>query len=70
VNDYEIVALEKICGNNSYRDTIEKLWMNKLRTFKPHGWKISVNLAVGTVLFVRMFVTPIHSPNVKEKHLT
>jgi hypothetical protein len=29
VNDYEIVALEKICGNNSYRDTIEKLWMNK-----------------------------------------
>jgi hypothetical protein len=37
VNDYEIVALEKNCGNNSYRETIEKLWMNKLRTFKPHG---------------------------------
>ena len=31
---------------------------------------ISVNLAVGTVLFVRMFVTPIHSPILKEKHLT
>jgi hypothetical protein len=27
VNDYEIVALEKICGDNSYRETIEKLWM-------------------------------------------
>jgi hypothetical protein len=24
---YEIVALEKICGDNSYRETIEKLWM-------------------------------------------
>jgi hypothetical protein len=38
VNDYEIVALEKNCGDDdSYRETIEKLWMNKLRTFKPHG---------------------------------
>jgi acetoin utilization deacetylase AcuC-like enzyme len=37
VNDYEIVALEKICGDDSYRETIEKLWMDKLRTFKPHG---------------------------------
>jgi acetoin utilization deacetylase AcuC-like enzyme len=37
MNDYEIVALEKNCGDNSYRETIEKLWMNKLRTFKPHG---------------------------------
>ena len=36
VNGYEIVALKKICGDNSYRETIEKLWMNKLRTFKPH----------------------------------
>jgi hypothetical protein len=33
VNDYEIVALEKIYGDNFYRETIEKLWMNKLRTF-------------------------------------
>ena len=31
---------------------------------------ISVNLAVRTVLFVRMFVTPIHSPILKERHLT
>ena len=37
VNDYEIMALEKICGDNSYRETIEKLRMNKLRTFNPHG---------------------------------
>ena len=37
VNDYEMVALENICGDNSYRETIEELWMNKLRTFKPHG---------------------------------
>jgi hypothetical protein len=37
VNDYEIVALEKICGDGSYRETIKKLWMNKLQTFKPHG---------------------------------
>ena len=36
-NDNEIVALENICGDNSYRETIEELWMNKLRTFKPHG---------------------------------
>jgi acetoin utilization deacetylase AcuC-like enzyme len=40
VNDYEIMALEEICGDNSYRETIEKLWMNKLRTFKPHGLNI------------------------------
>jgi hypothetical protein len=31
---------------------------------------ISVNLAVGTVLFVRIFVAPTHSPSLKEKHLT
>ena len=37
VNDYEIVAFKNICGDDSYRETIEKLWMNKLRTFKPHG---------------------------------
>ena len=37
VNDCEIMALEKICGDKSYRETIEKLWMNKLRTFNPHG---------------------------------
>jgi hypothetical protein len=37
VNDYEIVALEKNYGHHFYRETIEKLWMNKLRTFKPHG---------------------------------
>jgi hypothetical protein len=37
VNDYEIVALEKIGADNSYREAIEKLWMNKLRTFKHHG---------------------------------
>ena len=37
VNDYEIVALEKNGADNSYRETIEKLWMNKLRTYKPHG---------------------------------
>ena len=37
VNDYEIVALEKNCGDDSYQETIEKLWMNKLPTFKPHG---------------------------------
>jgi hypothetical protein len=36
VNDNEIVASKKICGDDSYRETIEKLWMNKLRTFKPH----------------------------------
>jgi hypothetical protein len=30
---------------------------------------ISVNLAVGTVLFVRMLVTPIHSPILKEKQI-
>jgi hypothetical protein len=44
VNDYEIVALEKICGDNSYRETIEKLWMNKLRTFKLYINQISENL--------------------------
>ena len=37
LEDYEIVALEKICGSDFYRDTIEKLWINKLRTFKPFG---------------------------------
>ena len=37
MNDYEIVALEKNYGDNFYRETIEKLWMNKQRTFKPHG---------------------------------
>ena len=37
VNDYEIMVLEKKCGDNSYRETIEKLRMDKLRTFKPHG---------------------------------
>jgi hypothetical protein len=37
VNDYEIVALEKNFGDDSYQQTIEKLWMNKLPTFKPHG---------------------------------
>ena len=37
MNDYKIVVLEKNCGDNSYRETIEKLWMNKLRTFKHHG---------------------------------
>jgi hypothetical protein len=37
VNDYEIVALENICGDDYYQGTIEKLWMNKLRTCKPHG---------------------------------
>lgn len=37
VNDYEIVALEKICGDDIYRQTIENLWIKKLRTYKPHG---------------------------------
>jgi hypothetical protein len=37
LNYYEIMALTKNCGDNSYRETIEKLWMNKQRTFKPHG---------------------------------
>ena len=37
LKDYEIVPLEKICGNDFYRDTIEKLWINKFRTFKPFG---------------------------------
>ena len=37
VNHYEIVALEKNFGDDSYRETIEKLWMHKLQTFKPHG---------------------------------
>ena len=37
LNDYEILALEQICGDIFYREIIEKLWMNKLRTFKPHG---------------------------------
>jgi hypothetical protein len=30
VNDYEIVALQKICGDNSYRETIEKLLWSKI----------------------------------------
>jgi hypothetical protein len=34
---------------------------------QEHFW---MNLAVETVLFVRMFVAPIHSPILKEKHLT
>ena len=37
INDLEIVALEKICGDDTYRQTMEIFWMNKLRTYKPHG---------------------------------
>jgi hypothetical protein len=35
LNDYEIVALEKICGDNSLQETIEKLWMNKREHSNP-----------------------------------
>ena len=37
VDDFEVVALEKICGNDIYRQTIEQLWIEKLRTYKPYG---------------------------------
>ena len=37
LKDYKIVPLEKFCKNDFYRDTIEKLWINKIRTFKPFG---------------------------------
>jgi hypothetical protein len=32
VNDFSIMGLEKLYGNDQYRKTKEKLWKNKLRS--------------------------------------
>lgn len=37
VNDFSIMGLEKLYGNDQYRKTIENLWKNKLRTYRPYG---------------------------------
>ena len=57
VNDYEIVALEQNCSYNSYRKTIEKLWMNKLRTFKPHGLNTNTYRSISRIFYFIDFVT-------------
>jgi hypothetical protein len=31
------MGLEKLYGNDQYRKTIEDLWKNKLRTYRPYG---------------------------------
>ena len=37
IKDFKVVGIEKICGDNMYRETIENLWKGKLRTYKPYG---------------------------------
>jgi hypothetical protein len=37
IDTIAIMGLEKLYGNDQYRKTIENLWKNKLRTYRPYG---------------------------------
>ena len=37
LGDFGVVGLEKLFGSKEYRETREKLWMKKLKTFRPFG---------------------------------
>jgi hypothetical protein len=44
------MGLEKLYGNDQYRKTIENLWKNKLRTYRPKR-QTANNATAGVVLW-------------------
>ena len=43
VDDFQVIGIEKIFGEETYRLVKETFWIKKLKTFPPHGLNIKVD---------------------------